>query len=136
MDEQVVNRKILSLKRSLERIEQTLPSSAADLKSNIDAQDIIALNLQRAVQLCVDIAVMKLAILDEPVPDTMADAFRALAVHGDISAEIADSMVAAVGFRNLSVHQYDQVDWDIGYAICTKHLGYLRLFVSSVWFDL
>jgi uncharacterized protein YutE (UPF0331/DUF86 family) len=61
VDQQLVNRKILSVKRCVDRIEQNLPSSAEQLSADIDQQDILSINLQRAVQLCVDLAVMCLS---------------------------------------------------------------------------
>lgn len=132
MDQQLVNRKILSVKRCIERIEENLPSSVETLSADIDQQDILSINLQRAVQLCVDLAVMNLSNSGETIPDSMAAAFRVLERQGAISSQLADSMVSAVGFRNLSVHQYDNVDWNVVYAICTKHLTDLKGFVGTV----
>jgi uncharacterized protein YutE (UPF0331/DUF86 family) len=62
----------------------------------------------------------------------MAASFRALESRGDINSKLANSMVSAVGFRNLSVHQYDNVDWHVVYAICTKHLDDLKSFIRWV----
>ena len=56
MDRNVVEAKLESLRRCVERIAAKTPSSADQLAQNQDLQDIIALNLQRAVQLSVDLA--------------------------------------------------------------------------------
>ena len=52
----VIKTKLESLRKCLHRNETKKPESLEDLIQDIDAQDIIALNLERFVQLCVDIA--------------------------------------------------------------------------------
>ena len=54
MDTLIVAEKLESLGRCLARIEQKCPASASLLAADPDAQDIVVLNLSRAVQLCVD----------------------------------------------------------------------------------
>ena len=56
MDKDVMNRKLESLRRCIARIESKRPITPDILRSNDDLQDIIALNLERAVQTCVDMA--------------------------------------------------------------------------------
>ena len=56
MDKQTILNKIASLKRCVERIEDKVPETSQKLQSDHDLQDIVSLNLQRAVQICVDIA--------------------------------------------------------------------------------
>jgi hypothetical protein len=56
LDRQVVEQKLESLRRCLLRIEEKCPDSPEMLARDLDAQDIVSLNLTRAVQLCVDLA--------------------------------------------------------------------------------
>ena len=93
-----------------------------------DAQDIIALNLTRAVQLCVDVAAHILAERDEPVPDTMSALFERLKQAGVISKPLATRMQGAVGFRNIVIHAYRDVDWDSVYTIVSDRLDDFRNF--------
>jgi len=55
MDREVIEQKLESLRRCLHRIETKCPADARTLVADIDLQDIVALNLSRAVQICVDI---------------------------------------------------------------------------------
>lgn len=50
MDRAVVERKLESLRRYLERIASKRPASFAALESDLDLQDVLVLNLSRAVQ--------------------------------------------------------------------------------------
>ena len=61
---------------------------------------------------------------------TMGQAFEALAQSGVIDADLAARMRKSVGFRNVMVHNYDDMNWAIVYAICTKHLGDFRTFAK------
>ncbi len=55
MDREVVEQKLELLHRCLQRIETKCPTDAATLIADIDLQDVISLNLSRAVQISVNI---------------------------------------------------------------------------------
>ena len=122
MDRDVVGAKLESLRRCVERVRAKTPESVEALAGDQDAQDIICLNLERAVQVCVDIAAHLLSDGDAPIPDTMGGTFEAMRDQGFISAELGERMRRAVGFRNISVHAYETLDWAIVHAIATERL--------------
>lgn len=122
MDKLVVENKIESLRKCLLRVEQRCPESLDALLKDLDAQDVLVLNLSRAVQLCVDISVHILSGLDQTIPDTMGQAFSELSSAGIIDNDLADKMRMSVGFRNIAVHNYDEISWAIVYAIATEKL--------------
>lgn len=132
MDELVVANKIESLRRCLKRVEQRCPQSPEELLNDIDAQDVITLNLARAVQLCVDIALHVLASSDQLVPQAMADAFTSLAEEGVISADLADKMRKSVGFRNIAIHQYEKINWSIVYSIATDRISDFKAYARAI----
>jgi uncharacterized protein YutE (UPF0331/DUF86 family) len=132
MDSSVVHAKLESLRRCVARVAARCPPTAAQLAHDLDAQDIIALNLSRAVQLCVDLALHHISTTNEAAPSTMGAAFDALAALGKIDAALAQRMKNAVGFRNLAVHQYEAMDWQIVHAICTLHLNDFRAFAKAI----
>ena len=102
------------------------------MEANLDKQEIIILNLQRAVQICVDIGNHVLLDFDSGTPSTMAETFRKLAQNNLISDSTADNLCHAVGFRNIAVHQYENLDCKIIYAIITKHLDDFRDFSKEI----
>ena len=53
MDKMIILSKIESLERCLIRIQTKSPASLDSLQNDLDCQDIIVLNLERAVQVCV-----------------------------------------------------------------------------------
>ena len=132
MDRLIVARKLDSLQRCLARVRDKRPPNVAALANDPDLQDILVLNLSRAVQLCVDIALHALADLNAPPPDTMAQAFERLATAGKLDPALALRLRKAVGFRNLAVHNYGAIDWAIVHAIATSHLDDFESFARAV----
>lgn len=132
MDRLIVARKLESLQRCLERVRARTPPDAAALRGDLDAQDVLVLNLSRAVQLCVDLAAHRLAHLSLPPPETMGQAFDRLHEAGLLTDALALRMKRAVGFRNVAVHNYDAIDWAIVHAIATRHLGDFEDFARAI----
>jgi len=132
MDSRVIEQKLESLRRCLRRVQEKCPDNALDLGRDADAQDIIALNLTRAVQLCVDIGAHLISSREVPAPDTMGATFDAIALAALIPDELAQRLKKAVGFRNIAVHNYEAINWDIVFAICKDHLADFRDFAAAV----
>jgi len=132
MDREVIERKVESLRRCLKRVSEKCPPSPEQLAQDIDAQDIVALNLTRAVQLCVDIATHLISASDVPPPDTMGRTFDVFAEIGCIDRELATRLKKAVGFRNIVIHNYNEVDWHIVHEIAKRHLDDFSDFAKAV----
>ncbi|EAT58101.1 type VII toxin-antitoxin system HepT family RNase toxin [Chlorobium ferrooxidans] len=132
MDWPLIEQKLESLRRSILRVKEKCPANAAAFGNDLDAQDILALNLTRAVQMCVDIGTHIIAGSEFPPPATMGKTFDILCEAGIISADLADRMKKAVGFRNIAVHNYETINWVIVFAIATAHLQDFEEFASAV----
>lgn len=75
---------------------------------------LLRLAVERALTQSVDLVVAVcshvLAAEAATVPTTYRDAVRTSAEHGLITAELTQSLVAAVGLRNILVHEYARAD--------------------------
>ena len=132
MDRLILVEKLEALRRCVLRVEARRTKTVEALQDDPDRQDILALNLTRAVQLCVDMAGVVIADSEEPAPQTMGQAFDALARMGVIDDAIARKMKAAVGFRNIAVHDYQAVDWRIVFDITHQGMEDFRTFAKAV----
>lgn len=128
----VLSRKLDSLRRCLDRVADKCPATVTALEQDADVQDIVVLNLNRAVQLCVDMATHTLAAHSGPVPETMSGAFQHMADAGLLDAAVTERLRTAVGFRNIAMHSYDTINWAIVHAIATRHLDDFRAFAAAV----
>jgi len=132
MDPVILEEKLEALRYCVRRIEQSRAASVDELAADADRQDILSLNITRAVQLCVDMAVHVLADTDQPAAQTMGEAFDRLAAEGVISNELRLKMRGAVGFRNIAVHNYQAIDWHVAHAITHEGLEDMRAFAASM----
>lgn len=132
MDREVVEQKLESLRRCLQRIETKCPPEADTLITDFDLQDIVSLNLSRAVQLCVDIGAHLISGMDVPPPDTMGQTFDILAQAGVLTVSLALSLKKSVGFRNIAIHNYDAINWQIVHSIVKNHLADFTEFAKIV----
>lgn len=132
MDSVILSEKLESLRRCVRRIEDTRADSIDRLRADVDRQDILALNLTRTVQLCVDMAAHVIADSEEPAPQSMGQAFDCLVNLEVIPAPLAARMQAAVGFRNIAVHQYQAIDWEVVQAITWSGLEDFREYAAAM----
>ena len=127
MDYDVLLAKASTVQRCIARISQTLEGDYEKLRE-CDAQDVVVLNLQRAVQAVLDMAAHLGADLHGEVPRTLKEHFRLLGDAEVIDRDLEKRLVAMVGFRNIAVHNYEQIDVHILKSIVEHHLKDLEEF--------
>ena len=93
--------------------------------------DGVKYNFVTAIEGCVDLAHHFASSESWRAPDTNAAAIRLLGEHEIITPETAGHIAKAVGFRNILVHQYAEVDDGIVIEALGR-LDELRSFVSQV----
>ena len=49
-----------------------------------------------------------------------------------IDKSLASQLKAAVGFRNIAVHSYQNIDWQIVHRLCHESLDDFRRFATEV----
>jgi len=62
----------------------------------------------------------------------MGETFDLLATGGFVEAAVAQRLKRAVGFRNIAVHNYEVINWEIVHAISTSYLDDFRSSASAV----
>ena len=131
VDRDIVLAKAAIVDRCLRRIDDVRGPRRAALNT-VDVLDITVLNLQRAAQACIDLASHLVATEGYGLPDSLGATFSLLEERGVIAADLADRLRKMVGFRNIAVHDYQNVDPAIVEAIVTRHLPDLRQFVAEI----
>lgn len=110
------------IQRCINRIEEEYGGDPANL-NNLTRQDSIILNLQRACEAAIALAMHWVAENGWGVPNSSREAFDYLAENGAIETALASRLKAMVGFRNIAVHDYQNMSLDILRKIITEHLG-------------
>lgn len=132
MADDVILNKAASIERCLRRIEEEYAGNKQNLAANQTKQDAIILNLQRACETAIDLAMYVVSQRKLGVPQDSRDAFRLLQTSGIIPIDLATRMQHMVGFRNVAVHEYARLNLDVVHAIITKQLDDFRTFSSTI----
>lgn len=94
--------------------------------------DALILNLERACQAVIDMASHVVTLRHLGFPQSSADAFVLMEHAGLIDRELSKSMVAMTGFRNVAVHEYQELDRELVRAILSSEWRFLVAFCKSV----
>lgn len=128
--ERVVFNKVESIERCIFRLKE-LYSDPKNINDYL-YQDAIVLNLQRACQQAIDLAMYFVAQKGYGIPKASRDAFILLEENGIIDKKLSKSLQGMVGFRNVAIHEYQNLDVEILEMILNNHLGDFLLFTKSI----
>ena len=128
---------VLNKKESIERcIKQirlyyAMPSELSFEKDHMK-QDAIAANLQRAAEQVIDLANHVIRKGKLGLPKESKESFELLAKARIISSDLADKLQGMVGFRNIMVHEYQDMDLKIMIDVIEHHLDDLIDFTNRI----
>ena len=131
MKNDVILNKISVIERCKKRVLDVYDQKPENLK-DYTKQDSIILNIQRACEACIDLAMHIVAQERLGLPQTSRDAFDMLESSSIIDEEIAKRLKAMVGFRNIAVHDYQTINLNILEQIVEKHLEDFTDFTKQI----
>ncbi|MBQ0138032.1 MAG: DUF86 domain-containing protein [Kurthia sp.] len=123
--------KTVTIERCVNRIQEVYAGNPDNLK-DFTKQDSIILNIQRACEASIDLAMHLVSEHKLGVPKASLDGFRLLQEAGLLDAKLAKTLMNMVGFRNIAVHDYQALELDILEAILEKHIGDFKVFTKIV----
>jgi len=132
VDKALIYRKLSELETYLAQINEYSEITSDKYRSDWKAQRIIERTLQMMIETCADIAGHIAADGKMRPPTGYADSFRVLLENRVISPELSGVMEKMAKFRNIVVHQYEQVDAEIVVIILKKHLDDFIQFKDAV----
>ena len=130
-NELVVFNKYTIIEICIKRINSVYDGKLETLK-DFNKQDIIVLNLQRACQAVIDIAMHIISVRNLGAPQSGKGAFTILQENNIIDEKTAKQMQGMIGFRNIAVHEYQELDLNILKNILDEHLEELREFAREI----
>lgn len=122
MDEVLLGKAAI-IERCLKRIAEEYIGHEAELESNFTRQDALLLNLQRACEATIDAAMHLVRIHRLGIPTESRQAFEMLMKAGRLDGELGRRLIAMVGFRNIAVHAYQDIDIAILRHILVEGVG-------------
>lgn len=121
MDDVTLN-KATTIERCLQRINEEYVGFEKEFKTNYTKQDAILLNIQRACEAAIDMATHIIRVRGLGIPQGSRDVFVLLEKAKIIPAELSHKLQMMVGFRNIAVHNYTELDLAIVQAVIEKEL--------------
>lgn len=127
----VIINKFDSVQRCINRINEEYENNFQNL-NDYRKMDAIVLNLQRACESVIDIAMYIVSNRKLGIPQTKKEAFELLEKNNIISKEICQKMKNMIGFRNIAIHDYKQIDEEILQDVIENHLEDLIEFARTM----
>ena len=128
---------ILSKKTSLERciaqarVYYAQPSQEVFEKDFI-RQDAIAINLQRAMEIAIDMANALIKEKKLGLPKESRESFALLERARIIPADLSKKLQGMIGFRNILVHEYQKLELSVMIDVIENRLGDLVDFSALI----
>lgn len=131
MGNDVIYNKIAIIERCINRINEVYNNNPDNLK-DYTKQDSIILNIQRACEAAIDLAMHIVSEKKLGIPQNSRDAFEILNSNNIIDNRLMKNLKSMVGFRNIAVHNYQAVNLSIIQEIIDKHLSDFSRFIEVI----
>ncbi|MEI8095204.1 MAG: DUF86 domain-containing protein [Spirochaetales bacterium] len=113
-------------------MKAALPPEVGEFLGDFTAQDVVMKNLERAVQVCVDVANHLVSDRKLPPPPSMGAAFVALVREGIVTPDLGERLRKTVGLRNLAVHEYEAIDYTLVHGLIQTDLVVFEDFARAI----
>lgn len=131
MVKDILYNKIEIIERCLIRVKEVYNDNPSNLK-DYTKQDSIVLNIQRAVEATIDIAMYIVSVKKLGIPKNSRDAFEVIFLNGIIEEDLLNKLRNMIGFRNIAVHNYQKLSLDILQKIIENNLDDFSEFVYVI----
>ena len=128
---------VFSKKQSVERCVKQIRAyyarpSDQPFEEDYFKQDAISANLQRVAELCIDLANHVVRVQRLGLPKESKESFDLLEKAKIIEPSIAKQLIGMVGFRNIMVHEYQELELAIMVDVVQNHLDDLLVFIEQI----
>lgn len=123
MPDDVILHKAAIIERCVKRVHEEYIGHEDELITNFTRQDSVILNIQRACEASIGLALHLVRKKKIGLPRDSREAFGLLLSDGLISKELSENLQKMVGFRNIAVHDYQELDVNILRNLIEHRLG-------------
>ncbi|TXJ08067.1 MAG: DUF86 domain-containing protein [Acinetobacter sp.] len=132
MQSDVILNKVASIERCVARVREEYQKDILTFATDYTRQDAALLNIQRACELCIDIGQHIIRKENLGLSQSARDVFAILAQHHKIPTVLAQNLQNMVGFRNIVVHSYQQINMVIVIAVIEQRLDDFLQFTQAL----
>jgi len=128
----IAARKLATLERCVVRAREEREAAGDHFRSDHTRQDAAVLNVTRACESAIDLANMAIRRNHLGVPADARESFSLLERGGLVSPDQSARLQRMVGFRNIAVHQYQDLDLKIVESVIRDGLDDLLVFAEGI----
>ena len=132
MADDVVLNKAATIERCVARVREEYDGDGQELATDQRRQDALVLNLLRACETAIDLTMHAVRVRALGAPQSSRDAFSMLVAAGILERPLGETLQRMVGFRNIAVHRYQELDIDVLHAIVRNQLSDLEAFAAAM----
>jgi len=110
-----IERRLDELSERLARLEPLKDKHRSEFDQDPYLRDIVERNLEIAAQSCIDICHRIISIENARKPTDYYEAILIMGELGVLPVDFSQHLAPMAGFRNILVHEYITVDWDLVY---------------------
>lgn len=131
MHDDIILNKTAIIDRCIKRIREEYAGNEDNLYNDFTRQDSIILNLQRICEACIDLAMHITSLRKLGLPQYSKECFDLLGNAKIINVDLVVELKKMVGFRNIAVHDYRELDLDIVKHIIESKLDVFYEFLKA-----
>jgi uncharacterized protein YutE (UPF0331/DUF86 family) len=132
VDKILLGRKLADLETYLVQLKEFADISEADYRKNWKTQRIVERTLQIVIETSIDIANHLISDRGLRMPTGYADTFQILAENKILAEKLSSNLQKMAKFRNIIVHQYEDINPRIVTAILRNNLKDLEQFRKAI----
>lgn len=127
----IENQKSL-VKKYLKILKSFKKISRSEIEKNVLIRGAIERYLYLAVQSMIDLAEAVVSYKKFRKPTTMSESFDILTEEKILPADLNETMIKIVGFRNVITHNYAKINYDVVYDILQNKLKDIEKFLKII----
>jgi uncharacterized protein YutE (UPF0331/DUF86 family) len=131
VDDVLINKTAI-IERCISRAREEYAHNPKTFQDDYTRQDAAILNIQRACEAALDMGQYMIRRDKLGSPQSARDIFKLLAEVGRIDKDLAEKLQHMVGFRNIAIHEYNNLELPIVIAIIEKHLDDFLLYTKAL----
>ncbi|MCD6290844.1 MAG: DUF86 domain-containing protein [Anaerolineae bacterium] len=132
LNQELIQERFADILQSLERLEQIKAIPRDEFLAEQDLLDVTSYRLLIAIEAALQICFHVSARRVHRVPEEYAECFKTLADVGILDSDLSRNLQQMARFRNMLVHVYWKIDYNIVYNFLQDHLNDLKRFVQAI----
>lgn len=128
----VIENKVSSAKKYLNILEEYQHYTKEKIEQDITIKGAVERYLCLAIQATIDLSEAVISYKDFRKPTTLSESFVILGERKIIPNKLMTNMIKMVGFRNVVIYDYEEIDYDIVYDVLQNRLVDIVEFIDIV----